>query len=387
MSQLSTFYPENVTAIKGTTGVIDNSLLRADGGGGSTAQSSSFIIPDNATASPNNLVNHASIQATGGTANVSLSLVPQGTGAFSLAVPNSAASGGNLRGANSIDLQTNRNAATQVASGPNSVISGGERNTNAGNLCFIGGGQNNSHSTSGQFACVIGGGMNNLMSSIAEYSTIAGGRSNECNSNGNTATIAGGSFNTASNYFATIGGGGSNIGSGEYSVVAGGRINTASANYAYVGGGYQALARSYAMQAHAAGQFSAQGDAQSIRAVLRRVTTNATATELFLDGASLRLTVPANKVISGIINIHGVRSDGTATAHFVRQFQVKNMGGVSSYPYAAQVVGTDFASGTSITFNDPDTNGDSLSVSVTGIASQTWRWTAVVDAVETTYGT
>jgi hypothetical protein len=387
MSQLSTFYPENVTSLKGTTGLTDNALLRADGVLGSTAQGSAFIIPDNATASPNNTVNHASIQATGGTTNVSVSIVPKGAGALSLSVPDSAATGGNVRGANSIDLQTNRSAATQVASGPNSVIGGGQNNTNAGDLCFIGGGQGNSHSTSGQYACVIGGGLSNTMSSIAEYSTIAGGRSNTCNSNGNTAAIGGGFNNIVSNFRGTIGGGNGNAVSGDSATVGGGNGNTASASYAYIGGGFQASARSHGMQAHAAGQFSAQGDAQSVRVVLRRVTTNATATELFLDGASLRLTVPANKVISGIINIHGVRSDGAATAHFVRQFQVKNMGGVSSYPFAAQLVGTDFASGTSITFNDPDTNGDALSVSVTGIASQTWRWTAVVDAVETTYGT
>lgn len=374
-----------MTAIKGTTGVTDNSLLRADGVLGSTAQGSAFIIPDNATASPNNLVNHASIQATGATANVSLSLVPQGTGAFSLAVPNSATSGGNLRGANSIDLQTNRNAATQVASGPNSVISGGQNNTNAGELCFIGGGQSNSHSAIGQYGNVIGGGISNSHSGISEYSVIAGGRS--CSCTFTYGAIGGGFNNAVTNYRGTIAGGQSNAVSGDSGSVAGGHSNTASADYAYVAGGFRALARSYAMQAHSAGQFSAQGDAQSIRVVLRRVTTNATPTELFLDGASLRLTVPANKVISGIINIHGVRSDGTATAHFVRQFQVKNAANVSSYPYAAQLVGTDFASGTSITFNDPDTNGDSLSVSVTGIASQTWRWTAVVDAVETTSGT
>ena len=70
----------------------------------------------------------------------------------------------------------------------------------------------------------------------------------------------------------------------------------------------------------------------------------------------------------------------------MRQFQVKNVGGTSSYPYAAVTIGTDYASSTSITFNDPDTNGDALSVSVTGIASETWRWTAHVSAVETTYG-
>ncbi len=91
--------------------------------------------------------------------------------------------------------------------------------------------------------------------------------------------------------------------------------------------------------------------------------------------------------MSGIINVHGVKSDGTASAHYVRQFQVKNVAGTSSYPYTAATIGTDFDSSTSITFNNPDANGDALSVSVTGITSETWRWTAHVSAVETAYGT
>ena len=77
-----------VTAgVGGSTGSVDNAVLRADGTGGATLQSSAFLIPDNFTASPNNTVNHASIQATGSTTNVSVSIVPKGTGSFSLAVP------------------------------------------------------------------------------------------------------------------------------------------------------------------------------------------------------------------------------------------------------------------------------------------------------------
>jgi len=114
------------------TGSVDNAALRADGTGGATLQSSAWIIADNYTASPNNTVNHASLQATGGTTNVSASIVPKGTGAFCLAVPDSSATGGNVRGDNAVDLQTSRGAATQVASGQYSSILGGNSNTASG---------------------------------------------------------------------------------------------------------------------------------------------------------------------------------------------------------------------------------------------------------------
>ncbi len=58
------------------------------------------------------------------TTNTSMIVVPTGSGFFGLALPDATVSGGNARGANSIDLQTIRSAATQVASGSNSVILG-----------------------------------------------------------------------------------------------------------------------------------------------------------------------------------------------------------------------------------------------------------------------
>ena len=379
---------QTVTAgVGGSTGATDNVILRSDGTGGTSVQDSAFVIPDNATASPNNTVNHASIQATGGTTNVSVSLVPKGTGAFSLSVPDSAATGGNVRGVNSVDLQRNRSAATQVASGPNSVIGGGQNNTNAGELCFIGGGQNNSHSTSGQYACVIGGGINNLMSSIAEYSTIAGGRGNACNSNGQTATIAGGSFNTASNYFATIGGGTGNTGSGEYSVVAGGRTNTASTDFAYVAGGFLALANRYGIQAHAAGQFAAQGDAQRIRAVLRCATTTNAAVEMALNGSTTYLTIPSGKVMYGEIYVVGVRAGGADVAIYRVVYAAKNIGGTSTEVFSS--VTTDAATGTSLEVATVDQAGaatDYIRIRPTGVAGQNWRWVAKVDMVEVGHG-
>jgi hypothetical protein len=110
--------------VGGSTGSVDNAVLRADGAGGATLQASSIVITDNFTASPNATVNHASIQATGDTTNVSVSVVPKGTGSFSLQVPDGTVTGGDARGANAVDLQGFRFAANQVASGQYAVAIG-----------------------------------------------------------------------------------------------------------------------------------------------------------------------------------------------------------------------------------------------------------------------
>ena len=44
--------------VGGSTGAVDNAVLRADGTGGVTLQTSAFTIADLATASPNNTVNN-----------------------------------------------------------------------------------------------------------------------------------------------------------------------------------------------------------------------------------------------------------------------------------------------------------------------------------------
>ena len=76
----------------------------------------------------------------------------------------------------------------------------------------------------------------------------------------------------------------------------------------------------------------------------------------------------------------------SASAHFVRQYSVKNSGGTTSQVYAAQTIGTDSAASTSVTLSASDAN-DQLVVECTGIASETWRWVASVDAVEVSWAT
>lgn len=64
-------------------------------------------------------------------------------------------SGGNARGTNAIDLQTERANATEVASGVESVIGGGDSNTASGDNSTIPGGLNNE--ASGDYTAIPGG--------------------------------------------------------------------------------------------------------------------------------------------------------------------------------------------------------------------------------------
>jgi hypothetical protein len=158
---------------------------------------------------------------------------------FILGQEDGTVAGGNARGINSVDLQTSRSAATQVASSPNSVIIGGANNTTTGATGFnvvVGGSDNTAGNNSyncilggaGNFTnssyCVVVGGQNNV--TYSDRTFIGGGASN--NNSSQYGTISGGQSNTAStNTHATVVGGQSNTSSGQYSIT-GGLSNTAS---------------------------------------------------------------------------------------------------------------------------------------------------------------
>jgi hypothetical protein len=139
------------------------------------------------------------------TTNANLVIAPNGSGALIADIPDGTATGGNARGSYAVDLQMNRNAATNVASGIISVISGGESNTASGARSVIAGGQSNSAWGNQSY---VGGGGSNL--SADNYCVVSGGQSN-----------------TASTSHATVVGGQSNVSSGQHSV-SGGQSNTAS---------------------------------------------------------------------------------------------------------------------------------------------------------------
>ena len=297
------------------------------------------------TASPNNTVNHASIAATGGTTNVSVSIVPKGTGAFCLAVPDGTATGGNARGANSADLQTSRALATQVASGQYSLVGG--------------------FSSTSSARCTVALG----------YECLASG----------SDSVSLGMRNTASGINSTAIG--RNCGAyGEFAVAIGG-YNSAGAQNSLATGLYSS-AYGWGYQAHAAGKFSVEGDAQRVLYVARIKTTNGTATTLAIDGSGTRPGIPSGKVFSAMCRICGIKSDGSAVANYVRRVVIKNVAGTTSLVGAVETIGTDIEdnASTDVAITADNTN-DALQINVTGIAAETWRWVAVVEGLEIAYGT
>jgi hypothetical protein len=98
----------------------------------------------------------------------------------------------------------------------------------------IAGGSYNTASGSTRFAPTIGGGERNLASS--DYATVAGGTSNTAS--GSNSTVAGGVSNTASSSSSFVGGGASNTAStSTHATVCGGNGSTASGSYSFAGGG------------------------------------------------------------------------------------------------------------------------------------------------------
>lgn len=345
------------------TGSVDNAALRADGTGGATLQNSAWIITDNYTASPNNTVNHGSLQATGGTTNVSASIVPKAAGAFMLAVPDGTATGGNVRGSNAVDLQISRSAATEVASGSLSFAFG-YRNTVSGTdgATAIGG----LNTVSGRYATTLGRG-----NTISSESCWIVGESCTASNFASYSFIAG-YVSTANNSF--------------YSNVFGLFCSTTNSEIGLASGYYAASTR-YGQESRANGRFSATGDAQKVGFLARNVTTSAVATELYLNGSSTRLTIPSGKVMSALVRVVGVKSDGSEVIKFLRDVTIKNVGGTTSLEAAIDTIGTDInVSGATLDL-DADNTNDTLKIAVTP-PTGTWRWFSVVDvAAEIAYGT
>jgi hypothetical protein len=155
--------------------------------------------------------------------------------------------GGNQRGLHAVDLQSERAAATQVASGNYSVIGGGLNNTVSGFRSVVDGGEGNQVSgnysvigggisnTISQDRSVINGGYNNTITGGHHYSTIGGGISNSIT--GGRSVIGGGDGNSVSGNYSVISGGLSNSVTQDRSAIGGGDNNTISADWSVIGGG------------------------------------------------------------------------------------------------------------------------------------------------------
>jgi hypothetical protein len=195
ISGLGTMSTQNANAVAISGGTIDNTVI-----GGTTPAAGTFntLIGGKSSTTYVTITGDASypmIQATGGT-NTPLVLSPLGTGALQAQKTDSTATGGNARGANAVDWQTNRSSAGQVASGSASVLSGGQGNQNTSSWGVIGGGYFNTNNS------YIG--------------TLLGGQSNTVGSQLSVST--GGQSNTANGFYNFIGGGYTNSGTSNSAV-------------------------------------------------------------------------------------------------------------------------------------------------------------------------
>jgi len=134
------------------------------------------------------------------------------------------------------------------------------------------------------------------------------------------------------------------------------------------------------------GNFSTAGDACAKRVVLRIKTTDDTATELFVDGTSSRLAIPADTTWLLDIRIVAQSSANADRAIYHRRCCLTNAAGTTALEGAVQTVGTDIESDAAwdVAVSANDTN-DALKIEVEGASGTDIRWVACVDLVQVTY--
>lgn len=322
-------------------------------------------------------------------------------------------SGGNARGTDAVDLQVARAGATQVASGTQSFVGGGQNNTASTTGSVVVGGDSNEAKTNNRTAVVgginndatgleafVGGGNTNVAS--GSQSAVVGGNTNIAS--GSQSAVVGGNLNQAQGQNNFIGGGFTNVSADQYSTISGGFTNTVisgfgavigggstnevSGSFATIPGGADARAELTGQLAHGSGKFSAIGDCQTSQIQWRISTTDATANvQAFLDGIASLATIRNNTSWAFDI-LHIGRSSAGVTAAWRTIGAIQNNAGTTAL--VAAVTNTLIADGTGGTWGavgnvpvvDADNVNDALRIRVTGAVATTIRWTSVARLVQ-----
>lgn len=270
---------ESKTTIRGLVGITSNGVLKQFDGDSYTAgafiksNGTDFTEGDWFSNFSSSTQNTASWTVDNANTNVNAAIVPKGTGALVAAIPDGSTTGGNSRGTNAVDLQTSRDAATQVASGNLSGLLAGRRNTASGTASALIGGADNIASGSG--SVVIGG-----------YTAFSSGGAHVVS--GINSVIIGGVQDTVTGGDA----------------VALGTDHTVSGQYA-VAMGSGAKAYLQGQVAHANAKFSTDGDAQASEIIMYKQITGESETELLIGGTSQAIIPATNKVWTGTVKCTG----------------------------------------------------------------------------------
>ena len=319
------------------------------------------------TAAPNGTVPVIALEASGAETNIDAAVVPKGTGALVAGIADNTAAGGNKRGANAVDLQTSRAAASDVAAAITSTIAGG---------------------------------VDNAISATATNAVISGGTANQVNAV--AATASGGSANNIAStaVYGVIAGGRDNTTQAQYSAAGGGRENTIStgADYSVISGGYRAVAARMGQEVFASGTFSTlDGTAQISRQVLRAETTGNANTRLTTDGsASANAYNTINLISNSVYAVHGIltATDTNPAVADAKMWEIKTAVKRGTLASSTTIIGTpsitDIASdagaaGWVVAVTADATNG-AVSVTVTGAVATTIRWVCSITTTEVSNG-
>ncbi len=229
---------------------------------------------------------------------------------------------------------------------------------------------------------VLGGGEGNQL--FDDHSVLGGGYFNT--SHGSYNVLVGGDESTidSSSTYGFLGGGSMNsIQGAGAATIAGGNGNLVTAVGGTIAGGAYAKASHSGQFAHANGAFAAVGDAQSSLYVLHGTTSNGTQTEIFLDGATARMTLSSGSTWVFSIFIVGRSSANLSFGYRIDGVMDNNAGTTSILgTLDTKLLGNDHA--WSVVAQADDTH-DALVVKVTGEASTNIRWVASVRTTEVIY--
>lgn len=268
----------------------------------------------------------ARIQPNGAAADIGIVIAPKGNGAIQSALRTDSSVGGNMRGANAIDFQILRSAATQIAAASRSVIIGGVYGTitagatDAGMFCSGNGSTINAISNN---SVIVGGSTQSMQNS---FSAIVGGNENIVSGNkagifaadGGLATaynsvILGSSYSTVSGASSAIVGGASNVVGASESVSLGGANNNASKQGSVVMGTGSTSAHSeYSL---CLGGTYTQGRSLTTFVTLNRQTTDSSTVFKLINGAGNQPSIQNNEAI-GVKAVVVAKEMGGGTTHY-----------------------------------------------------------------------
>lgn len=161
---------------------------------------------------------------------------------------------------------------------------------------------------------------------------------------------------------------------------------SASGSFAY---GVDPSASRTGQHAYANGKFATAGDAQRSDFVSRVSTTNATPTELSLNGSTSYLTIPAGRTMAFTIKLAAARTDVSDTAAAwpsitgaITRDSTGNCRLLGAVMGAGTTTLADAGAATWSVSVTADATNNRLAITVTGEAGKTIRWLATIEAAD-----